>query len=78
MEIRTEQIAIARVSKGWTRVELAKAANLNTATITRLEQGKHQRPSTLYRVCLALGIPVESIISANRNGAHAPDMRNDK
>jgi len=65
MEVRTEQIAIERMAKGWTRVELAQAAKVSTATITRLEQGKHLRPSTLYRVCVALGISVKALLGAS-------------
>ncbi|ASP99763.1 XRE family transcriptional regulator [Sinorhizobium meliloti] len=44
------QCKLARVALGWGVLELAKAANVSTQTITRLERGDQLRSSTLERV----------------------------
>ncbi|MDW9583967.1 helix-turn-helix domain-containing protein [Sinorhizobium meliloti] len=44
------QCKLARVALGWGGLELAKAANVSTQTITRLERGDQLRSSTLERV----------------------------
>ncbi|YCI06318.1 helix-turn-helix domain-containing protein (plasmid) [Ensifer sp. D2-11] len=44
------QCKLARVALGWGVLELAKAANVSTQTITRLERGDQLRASTLERV----------------------------
>ncbi|MDW9537835.1 helix-turn-helix transcriptional regulator [Sinorhizobium meliloti] len=44
------QCKLARVALGWGVLELAKAANVSTQTITRLERGDQLRSSTLKRV----------------------------
>ena len=62
MKIRTERIQAARLSKGWTRKNLARAIRCSEATISRLEMGKHLRPGTLYSVCRELGITIESVL----------------
>jgi len=46
-----------REAKGWNRRELAEAAGVDPATITRLEQGKRDDPhaSTITLLAMALG-----------------------
>jgi transcriptional regulator with XRE-family HTH domain len=44
------QCKLARVALGWGVLELAKAANVSTQTITRLERGDQLRPSTIGRI----------------------------
>ena len=62
IKIQTERIQAARLAKGWTRRNLARAIRCSDATITRLEMGKHLRPGTLYSVCRELGITIESVL----------------
>jgi transcriptional regulator with XRE-family HTH domain len=45
-----------REAKGWNRRELAKAAGLNPATITRLERGERDPlATTVTRLAVVLG-----------------------
>ncbi len=44
------QCKLARVALGWGVLELAKAANVSTQTITRLERGDQLRPNTIDRI----------------------------
>ncbi|MGN7754032.1 MULTISPECIES: helix-turn-helix domain-containing protein [Sinorhizobium] len=63
------QCKLARVALGWGVLELAKAANVSTQTITRLERGDQLRPSTLERVQRVLEQAGIEFIPENGGGA---------
>ncbi|MFQ6185171.1 helix-turn-helix domain-containing protein [Sinorhizobium meliloti] len=63
------QCKLARVALGWGVLELAKAANVSTQTITRLERGDQLRPSTLERVQRVLEEAGIEFIPENGGGA---------
>lgn len=48
------QCKLARTALGWGVVELAKAANVSTQTIVRLERGEELRKTTLERITQVL------------------------
>jgi transcriptional regulator with XRE-family HTH domain len=48
------QCKLARTALGWGVVELAKAANVSTQTIVRLERGEELRTATLERITQVL------------------------
>jgi transcriptional regulator with XRE-family HTH domain len=48
--------------RGWTQGELAEAAGVGRATITRLERGlREPRPGTMARIARALGVEIRQI-----------------
>lgn len=49
-DMKSIQCKLARVALGWGVVELAKAANVSTQTIVRLERGEELRETTLGRI----------------------------
>lgn len=76
MKLNSERIGAARVAKGWTRDDLARAIKVSPATISRLERGISLRPGTLYSACRELGITVESVIVCTSAGKEAGKMTN--
>ena len=49
----------ARLARGWTQTDLARAVGTSQSSIARLESGEHDpRWTTVVRVCQALEIPI--------------------
>jgi transcriptional regulator with XRE-family HTH domain len=62
------QCKLARVALGWGVLDLAKAANVSTQTITRLERGENLRPSTLNGIQRVLENAGIEFIAENGGG----------
>lgn len=62
------QCKLARVALDWGVLDLAKAANVSTQTITRLERGENLRPSTLERIQRVLENAGIEFIAENGGG----------
>lgn len=63
------QCKLARVALGWGVLDLAKAANVSTQTITRLERGDQLRPTTLESIKTVLQDAGIEFIPENGGGA---------
>ena len=61
-------LSLARAAKGFTQSELAKAANVTQALISKLESGLTVDPSqeTVEAIAKALSIPVAFFVSDER------------
>ncbi|WP_239237362.1 helix-turn-helix transcriptional regulator [Candidatus Nitrotoga sp. BS] len=58
-------IALLRLQKGWSQVELAKRASTSQPHIARIELGNvDPQVSTVKKLARALGVPVEVILEA--------------
>lgn len=57
----------ARLQKGWDQTTLAFKAGVSVATICRIETGNRtvKKPSTIKKLCRALGVPLASIVIAD-------------
>lgn len=53
-----------RELKQWKQEKLADAAELNKATIVRVEQGRDAKTPTIAKIALALGAPVGDLYAA--------------
>ena len=62
------QCKLARTALGWGVVELARAANVSTQTIVRLERGEELRKTTLERITQVLEDGGIEFISENGGG----------
>jgi transcriptional regulator with XRE-family HTH domain len=62
------QCKLARVALGWGVLDLAKAANVSTQTITRLERGDQLRSTTLENIKHVLEDAGIEFISENGGG----------
>jgi transcriptional regulator with XRE-family HTH domain len=63
-----------REKAGWTQMELGNRADMEMATISRLELGvRDPRLSTIVRVAAALGKPTEELV----RGVKHPGPRSD-
>jgi len=62
----SEYIIAKRSEKGWSQRDLATAANVSNAEISRLESGKRKEPSTsvLKEIAKALSVPFEELLQA--------------
>lgn len=59
-----ELIRTERERRGWSQDDLASAAHLAKATISRIEQGESlPRGATRRKLATALGLPVEALIA---------------
>jgi transcriptional regulator with XRE-family HTH domain len=63
------QCKLARVALGWGVLDLAKAANVSTQTITRLERGDQLRPTTMESIKTVLENAGIEFIPENGGGA---------
>lgn len=59
-------IYIARIEKGLSQKELALKANIPQPNISKIEQGRDFRVSTLYQLAFALDVSVDNLISGIR------------
>ncbi|MDQ0559178.1 transcriptional regulator with XRE-family HTH domain [Rhizobium mesoamericanum] len=62
------QCKLARVALDWGVLDLARAANVSTQTITRLERGESLRPTTLERIKRVLENAGIEFIAENGGG----------
>lgn len=65
MTVLGANIRAEREAVGWTQRELAHAAGLGRSTIGVIEIGRRShdpRASVLYRIALALGVTMESLL----------------
>lgn len=70
--MRLERLRHARRLAGMSQVELAKAAGLDRGSVSRLEVGhRGAQPGTTRRLAEALGVEVEALLGAEREGAKA-------
>jgi DNA-binding XRE family transcriptional regulator len=54
-----KQVVAARLSKGWSQADLARAIGKQRSAISRLEAGEHDPTlGTIILICRALGVPV--------------------
>lgn len=67
-DIRPVQCRLGRVALGWNVDELAKAAQVSTQTVKRLERGEELRPATLGKIQIALEDAGIEFIPANGGG----------
>jgi transcriptional regulator with XRE-family HTH domain len=68
MKYDATKVKRARLTKGWTQERLASIADVKQATISNIEAGKTNSPSTWKRVADALGLELEGLIV---EGEHA-------
>jgi transcriptional regulator with XRE-family HTH domain len=63
-----KKIIALRTERGFNQSELARAAKLSPNTIWHLERGliRMVKHSTLQSVALALGVPLQTILSAHQ------------
>lgn len=60
---KSNPIAYWRLKKGWSQKKLADAAGTSQSYVARIETGRvDPQVSTVNRIALALGVPVEKII----------------
>jgi transcriptional regulator with XRE-family HTH domain len=50
-------LQVARLSRGWSRTELAQEAGVTPQTVARVESGGSPLPSTRFVLAEALGVP---------------------
>ena len=66
MQYRVALITKARLMRGWTKAQLAKAVERDPATISRIESGQFVgNPPTMKRIADVLNIPMEEFILAD-------------
>ena len=62
LPLEVARLRTLRRRRGWTQAQLAEAAGVGVATITRLEAaGVAPRPSTLARIAAALGVRIPDV-----------------
>jgi transcriptional regulator with XRE-family HTH domain len=72
-----ERIRELRTEKGLTQVRLAVAADMNPATLNRIEQGKaNPNLKTLERLADALGVEVGDLFPKGRGSSREPSLFN--
>jgi transcriptional regulator with XRE-family HTH domain len=72
-----ERIRELRTEKGLTQVRLAVAADMNPATLNRIEQGKaNPNLKTLERLADALGVEVGDLFSKGHRSSREPSLFN--
>jgi transcriptional regulator with XRE-family HTH domain len=72
-EVWMRQIRELRAERGLTQVRLAVAADMNPATLNRIEQGKaNPNIKTLERLANALGVGVGDLLEDDSKKAQAP------
>jgi transcriptional regulator with XRE-family HTH domain len=61
----SRKIVLLRERKGWTQIDLARAAGIPQPTICRLESGHIEQPKmlTLVKIAKALGVPTDYLAS---------------
>lgn len=64
IEVVGERIQAARQGRDWTRLDLAKLANVDPSSLYRIEKGR-QAPGfeTLQRIAKALGLRMDELVS---------------
>ena len=65
MVVHPERLKMARLKKGLSGIALAKIVGMSNLRICQIETGKAKsiRPENLYKICKALDIEVEDVIS---------------
>jgi XRE family transcriptional regulator of biofilm formation len=60
-----QRVKLLRLGRGWSMGKLADKSGLTVGYISKLEGGKYKLPraETLQKLCSALGIPLESLVS---------------
>jgi transcriptional regulator with XRE-family HTH domain len=77
MEVWMERIKELRAEKGLTQVRLAVAADMNPATLNRIEQGKaNPNLKTLERLAEALDVEVADLFPKGRRSSPEPTLLN--
>src|SRR5215217_1289541 len=72
-----ERVRELRTEKGLTQVRLAVAADMNPATLNRIEQGKaNHNLKTLERLAHALGVEVGDLFPKGRRSSREPSLFN--
>jgi len=72
-----ERVRELRTEKGLTQVRLAVAADMNPATLNRIEQGKaNPNLKTLERLAHALGVEVGDLFPKGRRSSREPSLFN--
>jgi transcriptional regulator with XRE-family HTH domain len=62
MRYDVHQITKRRLQKGWSKIRLAKAVDLDPKTITNLERGSGGKPETVAKVADVLGLRIEDLV----------------
>lgn len=66
----------ARVAKGWTQVQLARATGLAPNTVARVERGElGVSLDAALRLCAALGVTIEATVAFARGVTADPKAR---
>jgi transcriptional regulator with XRE-family HTH domain len=79
MEVWMERIKELRAEKGLTQVRLAVAADMNPATLNRIEQGKaNPNLKTLERLAAALDVEVGDFFPKVQRSSPEPSLFDDK
>lgn len=58
---RMPELAVKRISIGWTRSDLARAAKLSRSVVVRAEQGRGTSPKSAKMLADALNTSVQDI-----------------
>lgn len=62
ISVNIAAIQIARLKKGYSQRELARASGLSTIAVNYLEKGRsNPRPQTLKKICAALDLDITQI-----------------
>jgi transcriptional regulator with XRE-family HTH domain len=69
MRYNIKQITKRRMQKGWSKIRLAKAVNLDPKTITNLEAGRGGKPETVAKVANVLGLRIDRLVIDNDTAA---------
>lgn len=67
-----ERIRAARVARGWSQEDLARAAGVSPTTVHRAEAALAVAPGSLAAICGALGLPAEELAATAYSGRPVP------
>lgn len=60
------ELTALRESKGWSKAELARRADLNASTVGQIEAGRlRPYPGQVAKLARALGVPEDQLLAAS-------------
>ena len=64
IKARTNDLVMARASKGWSQTELAKKAGVSSSIISRVEKGSNTSAKAAKKIADALQVEVSEIFTS--------------
>lgn len=65
IKINADKIEFLRISRGWSKRDLARRSKVSVPSIYEVERGNNQSPKLLKKIAKALGVETEALIISN-------------